>query len=131
MHWLKSKVILFFIAVIWGSFIVLCLPLLILSRFFDDWTRDILMGQDYLVNAILGGDHETTVSSEIGNQAKNGSRTAQHVETVVNLLFKLAINQDNHCFVSIKKDDRHDYSAFRLLTGSLTYILTLYGLIII
>jgi hypothetical protein len=39
--------------------------------------------------------------------AEQGSKTAQAMAVVIDLLFKLAVGQENHCQASIERDEEH------------------------
>jgi hypothetical protein len=65
------------------------------------------ISQDQLVNAILGGNPDVTVSSKVGYMALQGSATATYMAKVIDWLFYVAVGQSDHCYVSIEKDEKH------------------------
>ena len=71
------------------------------------WGLSFWLWTDQGVNVILGGNEDVTVSSKVGYMAEQGSKTAQAMAAVIDLLFKLAVNQDNHCQASIERDEEH------------------------
>lgn len=114
MHFLRAKMLLLSIAVIWAYIIIVLSPLLIpvtlLAIPFEGLRRyryALWISTDQLVNAIHLGNPDVTVSSKVGYMAEQGSNTAKAMAVVIDLLFKLAINQDNHCAVSIERDEEH------------------------
>lgn len=72
------------------------------------WRYNLWIADDQNVNAMLGGDRDITVSSRVGYNARRGNGIALKMEVVINLLFKLAINQDDHCQASIERDEQHN-----------------------
>ena len=61
---------------------------------------NILIGIDQLVNAILGGDPDETISSRMGKRAAKGD------SLFCNLLCKLLnLIQKDHCQKAIEKDE--------------------------
>jgi hypothetical protein len=43
----------------------------------------------------------------VGYMSLNGSKTARHMERVIDWLFYIAIGQENHCRESIEYDEDH------------------------
>lgn len=116
MTWLKAKLLLLSVALIWAFFIFICLPIQLPTTFARFFTRNerlkryvwgFWIWQDQAVNAILGGNPDVTVSSKVGYMAEQGSKTAAAMAVVIDLLFKVAVNQDNHCAASIERDEEH------------------------
>lgn len=113
---IKAKFLLLSIALLWGALIIIMSPLQLpttiasfivkrpkLARYV--WA--IWIGQDQLVNAILGGNPDVTISSKVGLMSKNGSKTARAMELVIDWLFLKFSGQQNHCFNSIEYDEEH------------------------
>jgi hypothetical protein len=128
---IKAKITLFVISTVWGHLILMTLPLMLLCLAYGklinqkiDWLYSVFLGQDYYVSAILGNHHQTTVSALIGYLAMNGSKTAILVEKVVNLLFKLARKEENHCRNAMRDTDVYQFSARRGLTGFTFYAIS-------
>jgi hypothetical protein len=114
MKWLKAKFILLTVAIVWLFFIVVMLPLqlpvTVLAwpiKPLRGYRYKIWIAQDQLVNAILNGNPDVTVSSMVGYMSLNGSKTARHMERVIDWLFYIAIGQENHCRESIEYDEDH------------------------
>lgn len=113
---LKSKLLLLSVAVVWTFFICVCLPLqlpITVARFVikNDKLKRYVWGwwiwQDQAVNAIHGGNPDVTVSSKVGYMAEKGSKTAQAMAIVIDFIFLVAVGQKNHCQVSIERDEEH------------------------
>lgn len=102
------------IAIVWAYIIVVLSPLLIpvtvlaipVKRL-RKYRYGLWISTDQLVNAIHGGNPDVTVSSKVGYMAEQGSKTAKAMAVVIDFLFKVAVNQDNHCAVSIERDEEH------------------------
>lgn len=118
MNWkasFKGKLLLLSVAVTWLVLITLMsplqLPLTLLGRSrgtrIGRYTYGLWIGQDQLVNAIHAGNPDVTISSKVGYMAEQGSATAQRMEIVIDWLFYKAVKQENHCRVSIEKDEEH------------------------
>jgi hypothetical protein len=110
MTWLKAKVLLATIAVLWLFFIVIMLPLQLPVTLLapkSRYTWAIWIGQDQMVNALLFGNPDITISSRIGYHAKRGSKTALAMEKVVDWLFYKIAGEKNHCRTHIELDERH------------------------
>lgn len=71
------------------------------------WGLSFWLWTDQGINVILGGNEDVTVSSKVGFMAEQGSKTAQVMAGVIDLLFKFAVGQDNHCQASIERDEEH------------------------
>ena len=115
MHWLKAKLFLLAIALIWGYLILVMLPFQLIVTLLPIWLPGLSnyrwrywIGQDQFVNAILGGNPDITISSKVGYMSLHGSRTAQAVEIVIDWLFRVAVGQEQHCFNSIEFDEAHN-----------------------
>lgn len=113
MHFIKAKLLLLSVAVTWLLLIVLMLPFQLpvtiagIHPKLRRYRYGVWIAQDQLVNAIHGGNPDVTISSKVGYMAEQGSKTAQAMAVIIDLLFKLAVNQDNHCAVSIERDEEH------------------------
>ncbi len=116
MTWLKAKLLLLSVALIWAFFICISLPVqlpitlasfLVRNERLKIYVWGFWIWQDQAVNAILGGNPDVTVSSKVGYMAEQGSSTAQAMAVVIDLLFKVAVGQENHCAVSIERDEEH------------------------
>lgn len=114
MHFIKAKLLLLSIALVWLYILValltLILPVTLLAIPFKGLRRyryAMWISTDQLVNAIHNGNPDVTVSSKVGYMAEQGSKTAQAMAVVIDLLFKIAVNQDNHCQASIERDEEH------------------------
>ena len=112
--WIKSKLLLLSVAIVWLFFIVVMLPLIlpvtllaIKLKSLRGYRYKLWIAQDQLVNAIHNGNPDITVSSRIGYMAEKGSKTAQAMAVVVDWLFYIAIGQVNHCRASIEHDEDH------------------------
>jgi hypothetical protein len=127
MHYIKAKLFLLLILTIWvgSGFLHIDIPfteftlwgwhvyvLATALRFAPNaamrrWGLSFWLWTDQGVNVILGGNEDVTVSSKVGYLQETGSKTAHTMALVINLLFKLAVNQDNHCKASIERDEEH------------------------
>lgn len=118
MNWksyLKAKALLLSVALWWLFLITLMspiqVPLTLLrkprSTVLGRYTYGIWMAQDQYVNAIHAGNPDITISSRVGYMSLQGSKTARGMEIVIDKLFYLAVKQENHCRVSIEKDEKH------------------------
>ena len=113
---IKAKLLLISIALTWLFFIVvmspLQLPLTLLRKKrntrLGKYTYNIWIAQDQLVNVIHLGNPDVTVSSKVGYMSEQGSKTARAMERVIDWLFYVATGQENHCFVSIERDEKHN-----------------------
>lgn len=113
MHFIKAKLLLLSVALVWGVLIMLMLPFQLpvtiagIHPKLKRYRYGVWIAQDQMVNAIHFGNPDVTVSSKVGYMAEQGSKTAKAMAAVIDLLFKLAVNQDNHCQVSIERDEEH------------------------
>lgn len=114
MAWLKAKILLIAIALVWLFLIAvmspLQLPVTLLAMPFKrlrQYRYGLWISQDQLVNAIFGGNPDVTVSSKVGYMALQGSATATYMAKVIDWLFYVAVGQINHCYASIEKDEEH------------------------
>ena len=110
-HWIKVKLILLSVAVVWLFFIIAMAPLILPVTVAAIWIKDLRtyryklwISQDQLVNAIHNGHPDHTISGRIGYESHKGSKTAAGLETVVDLLFKIATGEENHCYNAIEWD---------------------------
>ena len=114
MHFIKAKLLLLSIALVWGFILIvlspLMLPVTLLAipiKAMRRYRYALWISTDQLVNVIHNGNPDVTVSSKVGYMAEQGSKTAKAMAAVIDLLFKLAVNQDNHCAASIERDEEH------------------------
>lgn len=114
MHFIKAKLLLLSVALVWGALIVLMLPLIIPVtvlaiplKSLRRYRYGLWISTDQLVNAIHNGNPDITVSSKVGYMAEQGSKTAAAMAAVIDLLFKVAVGQENHCQASIERDEEH------------------------
>jgi hypothetical protein len=132
---IKAKVFLLLIGAIWGSLILIMLPILVVSFLYDkrrpdiNWLYSLLLSQDHITNAILGGHYLTTISSLLGHLRLQGSKTGTAVANVVDLGFYVTIGQENHCTVSMELTDVYAWSTTRALLGALVYFSGLYTIV--
>ena len=138
MYWLKSKVFLFLITLNWGSLILLMLPFMLISLAYDKlinsnikWLYSAFLAQDHLVSVIMGGHYLTTISSELGNQRRKGSKAGTQAANFVDWLFKMAIGELRHCDNAMQKDDIYQFSARRAIAGTVVYWLSLFNYLVI
>jgi hypothetical protein len=135
MNWVKAKLALIIVAIVWGSLLIPCIPLMTYSIYYDkkdekiDWLYSLFIAQDYLVSAILGNHHNTTISSLLGHLRKQGSKTGTLVANFVDWLFYVARKQVNHCDENMKPGDVYYFSTKRALTGFVIYVLSVAGII--
>ncbi len=129
MNWLKAKIGLLIISIVWLSLIVVCLPVMLVALIYDkkradiDWLYSLFLAQDFLVSAILGNHHNTTISALLGHMKTKGSKTGTLMAKVVDLLFKIARNEDEHCVNAMKPTDVYYFSARRAIAGFVLYVL--------
>jgi uncharacterized membrane protein YhaH (DUF805 family) len=114
MSWIKAKLLLLSVALVWLFFIAvlspLQLPVTLLAIPFKrlrNYRYKLWIAQDQLVNAIHNGNPDITVSSRIGWMAEQGSKTAAAMAVVVDWLFYIATGQVNHCRAAIERDEDH------------------------
>ena len=114
MHFIKAKLLLLSVAVVWAYIIIVLLPIMLpvtlLAIPFEGLRRyryAMWISTDQLVNAIHNGNPDVTVSSKVGYMAEQGSKTAQAMAVVIDLLFKVTVGQENHCQASIERDEEH------------------------
>lgn len=111
--WLKAKVLLILIALIWGTFIIWMIPLQLpitvagIHPKLRKWRYGFWIAQDQLVNAVFFGNPDITVSSKVGYMAEKGSNTAKAMAAVIDWIFYIAVGQENHCQISIERDEEH------------------------
>lgn len=111
---LKAKLLLMSVAIVWGFFIIVTAPLQIPVtllawpiKSLRNYRYKIWIAQDQLVNALHNGNPDITVSSRIGYMAERGSKTAIYMAKVVDWLFYFSIGQKDHCRASIERDEDH------------------------
>lgn len=114
MHWIKAKLLLLSIAIVWAYVILalswLILPVTLAAIKFESLRKfryGLWIATDQLVNAIHAGNPDITISSRVGYMAEQGSKTATAMAYIIDLLFYIAIGQENHCAVSIERDEEH------------------------
>ena len=122
-EWLKAKLALTIITVLWTTLIFRNLFSLLYSYKQDkkqgtQLKRGLLyskvLGQDLYVNTQIGGYFKTTISSELGNQQKT-SKSGKVAAKIVDWLFELAGDEPNHCSRSIEAEDEHWFDAKQAL----------------
>lgn len=114
MYFIKAKLLLLSVALVWAFILLvmswLILPITLLAipvKQLRKYRYGLWISTDQMVNAIHGGNPDITVSSKVGYMAEQGSKTAQAMAVVIDLLFKVAVGQDNHCNASIERDEEH------------------------
>lgn len=128
MNWLKAKIALLIIAIVWGSLIIPAIPLMTTALIYDkkrlriEWLYSLFLAQDYLVSAILGNHHNTTISALLGQLKTEQSKTGTLVANVVDWLFWIARKERNHCVNAMRDTDVYYFSARRALAGFTLYI---------
>lgn len=119
MEWLKAKVALMIIFIMWAYLIILDSPYMVYAYLHDRRNKpdtqkgklhSVLLGQDIYVNTQLGGYFRTTISSELGNQSKT-RKSGKAAAKVVDLLFYIAGDDPNHCVNAIEEEDKHWFNA--------------------
>lgn len=65
----------------------------------------VALGIDQLVNTILGGNEDETISSRVGRNAVEGKRWALIAEKVINALFEFLGAPPGHCRRCIEYDE--------------------------
>lgn len=137
MNYIKAKFFLTLIAISWGSLIIIMLPLMIVAYIVDRflprtrWLYSILLAQDHMVHAIMGGHFETTISSMLGQLERANSKTGTICANVVDKLFNIASGQTEHCKKSIQEGDKALFSARRAIAGSIIFYIGIYFLLLI
>ena len=127
MKWLKAKVFLLLVSIVWLSLIVAMLPLMVLAVIFDRaWLYSLFLAQDHLVNVVLGGHYLTTISSQLGKLRQSGSRTGTVAADFVDWLFYIARKEIRHCDNAMQASDIYTFKPWIALTSSSIYILTVY-----
>lgn len=111
---LRAYINLLIIGVIWAGHllvpIVACIFVMLVNlikgNFFNpkDYLVEVLYSQDQLVNTILCGTPDTTISGRAGYWSAKGDPVAQHMEKFINLLFFF---QPDHCAKAIEPDEDH------------------------
>jgi hypothetical protein len=112
MTFIKAKLLLLSVALVWLFFIIVMAPLIVPVTIAAIWFRQLRpyryklwIAQDQIVNAIHNGNPDETISSRVGYMAKNGSKTAKKMAIVIDFIFYIAIGQRNHCAVCIEWDE--------------------------
>lgn len=120
MHVIKAVLLFAFICAYWIVLVIVQLPVLLpvtlIACFVERtgevhwqrWRYNLWIGQDQAVNTMLGGDRDITVSSRIGWNAEQGSKTALLMESWLNPVWQLFTGQDNHCRRAIERDENHN-----------------------
>lgn len=112
---LRASINLLAIAFIWLIHIsvplVSCLVVIIINLIkqedgfnIKEYIVEVLYSQDQLVNTILCGTPDTTISGRVGYWSLQGDEVAGYMEKVINLLFFF---QPNHCQLAIEDDEDH------------------------
>jgi hypothetical protein len=135
--WIKAKIALLLIGAIWATLFILMLPLLIVAIIYDakvkthsdrGWAYSLLIAQDHCVNAILGGHYLTTISAIVGYLQTQQSKTGTLAARFIDLGFKIAAGERNHCVNAMQSDDIYNWSTSRALLGALIYFCGVYAL---
>jgi hypothetical protein len=112
MTFIKAKLLLLSVALVWLFFIIVMAPLIVPVTVAAIWIRQLRpyryklwIAQDQIVNAIHNGNPDETISSRVGYMARKGSKTAKKMAAVIDFIFYVAIGQRNHCAVSIEWDE--------------------------
>ena len=115
MSFVKAKLFLFSIAVIWLVMIVLLSPvqmpvtlLAIKLPKLRAYRYGLWIAQDQFINALFMGNPDVTISSKVGYMAREGSETAKKMAVVIDWMFWVTIKQENHCAASIEHDEKHN-----------------------
>lgn len=108
---------LFFVGFVWLLLILLMspfqVPLTVLGTILKNerlhkYRYNFWIWQDQGVNAILGGNPDVTVSSQVGYMAHiENNRTAKGMAKFIDFGFKFATGQLDHCRASIEMDEDH------------------------
>lgn len=133
MGWFKAKFFLLLIAIVWGSLIIMFLPILIMTKIYDwavqhkvKWFIGGILVGDFVTNWVLGGDHKTYISSVLGHMKKTGSRGGTVAAAVVDWLFYIGKGEINHCVNAMKPTDVYNFSARRAILGFFVYCFNLF-----
>lgn len=62
---------------------------------------NVLISLDQLLNTVLGGDPDETLSSRMGKRARKGDKLGRYFCAVLDVFDK------NHCEKSIERDEGH------------------------
>jgi hypothetical protein len=90
--------------------------------------RSIFIAQDYLVNSLAGGHHDTTISSQLGQLKLLGSRTGTVMADFVDWLFYIADGQLEHCINAMQEDDVYLFKPFIAIVGLSLYTANIYAI---
>lgn len=63
------------------------------------YLRNLIVGTNQLINAILGGDPDETVSSRLGKGERDGCRVCRFICVLIDL-----VTNDRHCERYIEND---------------------------
>lgn len=127
MHYIKAKLLLALILVIWvGSafshidipftdyslwgwhlYLIATLLRFMPNKAMNRWGLSFWLWTDQGVNVILGGNEDVTVSSKVGYKQLNGSKTAHVMALIINFFWYLGTGQKNHCIEAIEYDEEH------------------------
>lgn len=69
---------------------------------FKKYILSVLVGVDQLVNAILFGSNDHTISGRVGYNSLLGKRWAIYAEVIIDTLFFF---DERHCYNSIEWDE--------------------------
>ena len=121
------------VGLVWGCIMIMCVLPMIVAKIYDSikrpkysWLRSIFIAQDYLVNALCSGHHDTTVSSQIGKLKLMGSKTGSVASDFIDLLFKITDGQTNHCFNSMEGNDIYTFKPYLALTSILSFAVNIF-----
>lgn len=134
-HTVKARSFIILIGLVWGSIMSVCIIPMIVAKVYDkitkpqySWLRSIFIAQDYLVNALCSGHHDTTISSQLGKLKLMGSTTGAVASDFVDWLFFVADGQENHCFNAMEGNDIYLFKPPVALLGISCFILNIYVL---
>ena len=98
---------LYLIYTIWEvQLFITLLPWVFPNQRVKDFRYAFWIWQDQGVNVFFLGNPDETVSSRVGVLYLAGSATATGVRAVIDALFYIAVQQVNHCVVSIEWDEQ-------------------------
>lgn len=66
---------------------------------------NLFVAADILVNALIGGDPGETISSRAGKGKLKGQPVHTFASRIIDLLFEVLFNQQDHCVKSVQDDE--------------------------
>jgi hypothetical protein len=76
-------------------------------RQFRGYAFDLWIASDQHMNAVFGGNPDTTISGRVGYYAMQGRTGYIVAECIIDAIFYIAIRQVGHCRASIEPDETH------------------------